>query len=522
MGAQGCHQGINFAGGCAAEVFIHDDRVEGPLSTRRRGSWMEGRQPFWRSLGICSRPPESSDCGGGRRCGSRVAPRSAESDSTEHGRGLQLNQPLQAVAGKLGEQLTGSAATQLKYEVRCDMISIWHGSSGWCRAQPKETGLPTTCNASHGINPLKRGADAGAQHISKSDNISKADNQSISLDDSISWCSVHPIYNNRFDQHLIVITNFSPKKIFAMLTLDQGIISLSHELEHKRLVVFVGSGMSKLDPSKLPDWNDFISAFIDFCDSTGDLLPSSAQNDFKHVMADAKKNADQIRVADVLRDYLIKLENEKGIVINFKSAFRNWFVDFFSSRKPNSYHHLITKIDFPYLLTTNYDDLLEKAFKESDDFKSLGMTSFTFTQADSIAAAIFSSQFCIIHTHGLWNDIMLDDIVFTARDYTKMLKRRYPGFTMCMQHILLRYSTLFIGYGESDPHVEDLLEEQAFNIDYNSNRPHPKSYIVTLKSSVDEIQVLYNKKRRIEYIGIDTYDEYSTVLSRLANSHPRT
>ena len=106
-----------------------------------------------------------------------------------------------------------------------------------------------------------------------------------------------------------------------MLTLDQGISSLSHELEHKRLVVFVGSGMSKLDPSNLPDWEGFVNAFISFCDSIGDLLPPNAQNDFKHVLADAKKNADQIRVADVLRDYLIKLESEKGIVINFKSAF---------------------------------------------------------------------------------------------------------------------------------------------------------------------------------------------------------
>ena len=307
-----------------------------------------------------------------------------------------------------------------------------------------------------------------------------------------------------------------------MLTLDQGISSLSDELKHKRLVVFVGSGMSMLDPSNLPDWKGFINDFIGFCDSIGDMLPPSAQDDFKLILADAKKSADKIRVADVLRDYLIKLENEKGIVINIKSAFRNWFVDFFSSRKPNDHHQLITKINFPYLLTTNYDDLLEKAFKESDDFKSFGMTSFTFTQADSIAAAIFSNQFCIIHMHGLWNDIMVDDIVFTSKDYTRMLKRRYPGFTMCMQHILLRYSTLFIGYGENDPHVEDLLEEQAFNIDYNSNRPLPKTFIVTLKSSLNEIQVLYNKKKRIQYIGIDTYDEYSTLLSSLANLHPRT
>jgi hypothetical protein len=161
-------------------------RTPGPPGGVARG-WRAGSPlgGVWGSVDRC-RPPESSDCGGGSRCGSRVAPRSAETDSTEHGRELQLNQPLQAVVGKLGDQLTGSAATQLKYEVRCGTISIWHGSSGWCRAQPKETGLPTTCNASHGINPLRREADAEAQYISKSDNISKADNQSISLDDSIS------------------------------------------------------------------------------------------------------------------------------------------------------------------------------------------------------------------------------------------------------------------------------------------------------------------------------------------------
>jgi hypothetical protein len=309
-----------------------------------------------------------------------------------------------------------------------------------------------------------------------------------------------------------------------MLDLEEGIAKLSQELAHNRLVVFVGSGISIPPPSNLPTWEGFIESFIQFCVTIGSQLPSEAQIDFGQILVDAKKykSTDPLRVASVLRDQLINLGNqhEHTVIINIESQFKTWFAETFASSKPNEYHRLIAKTNYPYLLTTNYDTLLEKAFQESDSFKSLAMKSFTFTEADSIAASIFNNQFSIIHLHGIWNDIVLNNVVFTNEDYTKMLRRRYPGFTMCMQTIFLRYSTLFIGYGGSDPHVEDLLEEKSFNINYS--KKSSKSYTVALNSKINMIQELHKEKRRMEYIGIDSYEEYGILLSKLSEMHPRS
>lgn len=141
--------------------MIIAQRAPGPPGAVARG-WRAGSPlgGVWGSADRC-RPPESSDCGGGRRCGRRVAPRSAESDSTEHGRGLQINQPLQAVVGK-----------------RLVDVGL----------NPRERAFQLLAAPAGGINRRRREADAGTKCISKANNISKTDNQPISLDDSISWC----------------------------------------------------------------------------------------------------------------------------------------------------------------------------------------------------------------------------------------------------------------------------------------------------------------------------------------------
>ena len=164
--------------------------------------------------------------------------------------------------------------------------------------------------------------------------------------------------------------------------------------------------------------------------------------------------------------------------------------------------------------------LLEDALYASE-FKSLSLQSYTFVQADSIAAFLFSKEFAIIHMHGKFLSVVLNNIVFTSEDYTRMLRRNFPGFTMSMQNLFSNYSTLFIGYGGSDPHLEDLLEEQAFNLNYSSNKNLPLNYLVTLKSKTDSIYNNYKNKRRTEIIAIDSYDDYLTLLQSLHNDYPR-
>jgi hypothetical protein len=89
-----------------------------------------------------------------------------------------------------------------------------------------------------------------------------------------------------------------------------------------------------------------------------------------------------------------------------------------------------------------------------------------------------------------------------------------------MQNLFSNYSTLFIGYGGSDPHLEDLLEEQAFNMNY-SNRRLPQNFLVSLANKTDKVIENYKRKRRTEIIAINDYSDYEVLLHRLAVLHPR-
>jgi hypothetical protein len=308
-----------------------------------------------------------------------------------------------------------------------------------------------------------------------------------------------------------------------MLNLDEGIEKISSEMKKRRLIVFVGSGISIPAPSNLPDWDGFITEFIKLCKAIGRLLPPEVKETFNNLLLDAesRKAKDPLKVASVLRDYLKELDRNRTVNVNLQQRFEGWFSELFASRNPNHYHELIASTNFPYILTSNYDTLIEKAFENSELYSDLSLQSYSFVEADSIAAALFSKDFAIIHVHGVFSSVSLENIVFTSEDYTRMLRRRYPGFTMCMQNLFSNYSTLFIGYGGSDPHLEDLLEEQAFNMNYNSNKRLPQNFLVSLAGKTDRVMENYKKKRSTEIITIDSYNDYEVLLQRLAERHPR-
>jgi SIR2-like domain len=307
------------------------------------------------------------------------------------------------------------------------------------------------------------------------------------------------------------------------LTLTEGIEILKRELSRERLIVFVGSGMSMSEPSKLPDWDSFIKSFIRHCKRIFDLLPPNAKESYIDLIKDAEIRSSErpIQVASVLNDTLKELDKNKTLNINIEDSYKNWFIETFAGKPYNPNHKLITSINFPYILTSNYDMLLEKALEDFPEFESLSLKSYTFSEAEKIAASLFTKEFAIIHMHGKFQNIALDEIVFTSEDYSKMLRRSYPGFTMSIMNLFSNYSTLFIGYGGSDPHLEDVLEEQAFNLHYANNSGLPQNYMIALRSKVGEIYSKHKHKRRTRIIAIDSYNDYEVLLKSLQKDYPR-
>lgn len=308
-----------------------------------------------------------------------------------------------------------------------------------------------------------------------------------------------------------------------MLTLDQGIEVLSDELSNGRLIAFVGSGISV--DSGLPTWDGFLDSFILFCrevkkeygKGNGDAIDAMLPD---HLLENAtlERSKRPAHVALVLKDALVKApENFRS---NIQRDFQKWFYRSFDRAEPNKKHHQIVSTNYPYILTSNYDLLLEEAQKPiGTPYTTLSLLS----EKERVASALYLKQPAIIHVHGTYEDALFDKIIFTARDYIEIVKKGHPGSSFLLQSFFVNYSTVFFGYGASDPHLEDLMEELSYFLDFKKDATLPKNYLVVLKEKVAQggIYEKFKSYIRTELIAIDNLQDYNTLLWRLNSVAPR-
>ncbi len=307
-----------------------------------------------------------------------------------------------------------------------------------------------------------------------------------------------------------------------MLTLEEGVEELTPLLKSGRLIAFVGSGMS-ID-SGLPSWDGFLEDFISFCRNIKDqygrretgvfdtLLPDKLLED-----AGVEKEFRPAHVAMVLKDAIYS--TPEHIRSNIENDFKKWFYRQFVMAEPNKNHYQIVGTKYPFILTSNYDLLLEEAQK------SIGVPygSYSLFDKERVVSAIYQNAPSIIHVHGKYDEALFDKIVFTAKDYIEITKNKYPGSRFILQSLFAQYSTVFFGYGASDPHLEDLAEELSYYLDFSVDVDLPKSYLVVLKSKIkdDGIFDRYKEALRTKLIGINDLQEYDQLLWKLNMAAPR-
>jgi hypothetical protein len=304
----------------------------------------------------------------------------------------------------------------------------------------------------------------------------------------------------------------------AEFTADEGLLELVPLIKAGKLIIVTGSGISIAPPSNLPDWDGLLRGFIDFCQTQ--VVPLlDAADDFRDVVAEAVRQRERypIRVASVLKQKL--LDREMSRRFRLEPKFQAWMSRIFASAVPNENHRVIVRTKYPFILTSNYDELLSDA-ATLEGFHMLGARAFTYRESGHIAAAIYDDDPCIIHLHGRSSEANLNRIVFTAQDYVE-IKRRHPGFTVAVQTLLLRYSTLFVGYGSSDPHLEDLLEEIVELFSDGQSLTYPRAFILLREDKADKVFVKYKSQFRTDVVKIADYSETPSFLGRLQAEAPR-
>lgn len=298
-------------------------------------------------------------------------------------------------------------------------------------------------------------------------------------------------------------------------TMTDALPVLKKLLVQGKLSLFAGSGISV--PSGLPAWDGFIDKYIEICDILNKSLPVSMQ--FTSIVNDSKshKAKNLIETITALKDK-VKECKQNGVNTDFCDDKLN---ELFYAAKPNTYHRSIIKTNYRHIITTNYDSLLEKAAEELGYYELL-TRSFSYTEQQNLSIAIYSGNTAIIHAHGKITDIKLDQFVLTKDDYLSIMKHN-PGFRLIINSIFLTSSVLFVGYGGSDPHFEDIISDLNMTLNWGNEAVDlPRCYILLKKDKVTPIIEFLNDKHRVDIITFDDYPQMESFIEELSNSCPRT
>jgi len=229
---------------------------------------------------------------------------------------------------------------------------------------------------------------------------------------------------------------------------------IKEAINQNKLAVFVGSGVSK--NSNLPDWGELIEKL---------------KKELNTSETDYLKIAQLYYLAVGETTYLQNIKN----YFNVKS-------------KPNNIHKYIFELKPKYIITTNWDTLLEQYDKKNG--KQYKIVS---SDKDLVSSNIDKM---IIKMHGDFNS---EKFVFKEDDYINYSKD-FPLIENFVKSILSTHTIIFIGYSYSDINLKYI-----FKWIQNSSKLQPPMFYLTFEGNKHQIRYLENYN--IETIAIPEYNK---------------
>lgn len=259
------------------------------------------------------------------------------------------------------------------------------------------------------------------------------------------------------------------------------IYKFSKALYENRGVIFVGSGISK--PSCGIDWFELIKPFSEELGITideKDDLPLIAQ-------------------------YVVNLHvGNRGPLINEITRCFN------KEYSPNPYHLALSLFNVSTVWTTNFDMLLEKAFRNFDLNIKIN--------DNAISHPVSKHQIELIKIHGCIKSPH-NELVVTKEDYEDFFINR-PATVKRIEADLLTKSFLFIGYSYRDPNLSNIMVEAR----RLCQKATPEHFMVLKKvkgnNEEENRQALWcNDLRRvgINCVLIDEYIELGHILFEISS-----
>ncbi|MCB0517303.1 MAG: SIR2 family protein [Lewinellaceae bacterium] len=230
----------------------------------------------------------------------------------------------------------------------------------------------------------------------------------------------------------------------------QAIKKIQEAREKNKLVIFAGAGVSV--DSGAPLWRE-----------TGtEILRSLGLSESTNVEA------------PVIGQWLFNERGEK----EYNEKLRE-ILKYHEGLQPNPIHRQLLRLRPRHLITTNYDDLLEKALKELQ--KGAIGKSYTIIRRDEDLPYAVSDEY-IVKMHGDW-DVM--NFVFKEDDYLNY-SRNFPLIESFVKGIFSSHLVLFVGFSFSDPNLKQIVNwvkeilgkdfQPAYLFQTKEPKPHETDY----------------------------------------------
>ena len=192
-------------------------------------------------------------------------------------------------------------------------------------------------------------------------------------------------------------------------------LSLEQALLARECVLFVGAGLSSA--AGLPGWDALIQRLGD------DLgLRRPERHNYLDLAQWYRERFGRDQLADVLRR------------------------TYATGAKPTLAHYLLMSLPLRHVITTNYDDLLERALT------ALKRHPVKVIQQQDVARTGQDEVF-VVKLHGDLGHA--EEIILTHDDYDEFFHRR-PAMALLLEGLLLNQTFLFVGYGLRDPNFRQI------------------------------------------------------------------
>lgn len=299
---------------------------------------------------------------------------------------------------------------------------------------------------------------------------------------------------------------FSPEELDAN---EKGKTELINAIKNNETILFVGAGLSQ---TKCPSWQGLISRLED--------LAKRVDSSFN--IDEPLREKSTLLYVDKIKEFI---KTKEGDLAKYYNELRC----IFAQEECEEKHRKLFKIPFLGFITTNYDMILDKALRESEQYK--GSLIHWFTLEKDAAHTDVSDFFLslnnslkkekkIAHIHGTYD--RPNNIILSYDDYLTSYGDVGKRFAPTLHYkflwaILATRRVVFIGFSMSDEYINLMLNtvckdlwrwnsESHFLItDINYNNKSSQYQNATRFSSEFAIKTIFYENNDGSHKGLEYY-----------------